>query len=146
MKYSKSNYGYCKDSCPRDQLLFSRYYVDTGPLSRYYVDMCPLSKYCVYMCPLSRYCVNICPHSNHCADIFCWFLAVSLINYPDMYGSIYQLLSRHNNLSYIFPFTKGLYGLWQLHHSLNAIFTMVGNKLKSTRPVIVAASAIDQRP
>ena len=68
------------------QLLVSRYYVDIGPLSRYYVDMCPLSKYC--------------------AATFCWFLAVSLINYPDMYGLIYQPLSRQNKPSHIFHFTK----------------------------------------
>ena len=108
------------------ELLFSRYFVDIGPLSRYYVDMCALSKYYVDMCALSKYCVNICPHSNHCADRFCWFLAVSLINYPDMSGLIYQPLSRQNNLSHIFRFTKDC-SLWQLHDSLNAIFTMVGN-------------------
>ena len=54
----------------KQYLLFIRYYVDIGPLSRYYVDMCPLSKYCV----------DICLHSNYCVDIFCWLLAVSLIN------------------------------------------------------------------
>ena len=43
--------------------MFSRYYVDIGPLSRYYMDMCPLSKYCVDMCPLSKYCVNIYVHT-----------------------------------------------------------------------------------
>ena len=80
VKYSKSKSWLLSRLMSEHQLLFSRYYVDIGPLGRYYVDMCPLSKYCVNMCPLSRYCVNICPHSNHCADIFCWFLAVSLIN------------------------------------------------------------------
>ena len=80
--------------------------MDIGPLSRYYVDMCPLRMYCV--------------------DRFCWFLAVSLINYPDMYGLIYQPLSRQNNLSHIFHITKDC--LWQLHHVLNAIFTMVGKE------------------
>ena len=75
------------------ELLFSRYYVDIGPLSRYYVDMCPLSKYCVEMCPFIRYCVNT-------ADRFCWFLAVSLINYPDIYGLIYKpLLGRTSSIS-----------------------------------------------
>ena len=113
VKYSKSKLCYWKDSCPSTS---SRYHVDIGPLSTYYVDMCLLSKYCVDMCPLSKYCVNICPlskycvnmclHSNHCADGFCWFLAVSLINYPDMYGLIYQPLSRQNNLSHIFHLTK----------------------------------------
>ena len=44
----------------------------------------------------SRYCVDMCPLSHHCADRFCWFLAVSLINYPDMYGLIYQPLSRQS--------------------------------------------------
>ena len=102
---------YCVDLCPLSRYYvdigpLSRYYVDIGPLSRYYVDIGPLSRYYVDMCPLSRYCVNICPHSNHCVDTFCWFLAVSLINYPDMYGLIYQPLSRQNNLSHIFHFTK----------------------------------------
>ena len=79
--------------------------VDRCPLSRYCVDMCPLSKYYVGMCPLSRYCVDICPHSSYFADRFCWFLAVSLVNYNDMYGLIYQLLTRQNNLSHVFDFT-----------------------------------------
>ena len=77
------------------------------------------------MCPLSRYCVNKCLHSNHCADRFFWFLAVSLIDYPEMYSLIYQPLSRQNNLSH-----TGLYSLSQLYYSLNAIFTMVGKYLK----------------
>ena len=83
-------------------------YVDAPckPLYKMVGGMCAISKYCLDMCPLSRYCVNICPHSNHCADRFCWFLAVSLINYPDMYGLIYEPLSRQNNLSHIFNFTK----------------------------------------
>ena len=54
----------------------------------------------------SRDYVDMCPLSNHCADRFCWFLAVSLINYPDMYGLIYQPLSRQNTLSHIFHFTQ----------------------------------------
>ena len=45
-------------------------------------------------------------------------LSVSLINYPDMYGLIYQLLNRQNNLSHIFSLTLGL---WQLHHTLIVI-------------------------
>ena len=61
-------------------ILFSRYYVDIGPLSRYSVGMCLLSRYSVDICPLSRHCVVICLHCKYCADRFCWFLAVSHIN------------------------------------------------------------------
>ena len=44
------NHGYCTDQLmSHQQLLFSRYYVDIGPLSRYYVDMGLLSRYCVDM-------------------------------------------------------------------------------------------------
>ena len=64
------------------------------PLSRYYIDMCLPSWYCVDLCPLRNYCV----------ERFCWFLAVSLINYTDTYDLIYQPLSRQNNLSHIFNF------------------------------------------
>ena len=56
------------------------------------------------MCPISRYCVDICPHSNYCADVFCWFLAVSLINNLDTGGFIYQPLNRQNN-----PHTSSIY-------------------------------------
>ena len=49
--------------------------------------------------------------------------------YPDTYGLIYQPLSRQNYLSHIF----NLYSLWQLHHSLNVIFTMVGKHIDSHR-------------
>ena len=62
-------------------------------------------------------------HSSYFADIFCLLLAVSLINYPNTYGLIYQLLYGQNNLSHIFNFTSQ-------HHSLNVIFTLVGNKLR----------------
>ena len=42
----------------------------------------------------------MCPQRSYCVDIFCWFLAVSLIHYTDMCGLIYhQPPSTWNNLS-----------------------------------------------
>ena len=64
--------------------------------------LCLNHEYCTDMCLFSRHCLDICPHSSYCADIFCWFLAVSLINYPVMCGLIYQPRNRQNNLSHIF--------------------------------------------
>ena len=57
------------------------------------MDMCPLSRYSVDICPLSRYYVDKdpCPHGNYCVDRCCKFLAVSLVNYPDVYGLIYTI-------------------------------------------------------
>ena len=80
------------------------YFTGLCRLIRYCLDRYPLSRYCLDMCPLSRNNVDICPHSSYRADRFCWFLAVSLFNYPDMYGLIYQL-NGQNNLSHIFSFT-----------------------------------------
>ena len=70
--------------------------MDIGPFSRYYVDMCPLSRYCVDNIMSAQYLL--------CGQIL--LVPSSLPDkYPDMYGLMYQPLSRQNNLSHIFNFT-----------------------------------------
>ena len=76
--------------------------MDIGPLSWYYVDIGHLSRYYVDIGTLSRYYVDMCPHSSQN------LLVPSSLpdKYTDMYGLIYQLLNRQNNLSHIFNSIK----------------------------------------
>ena len=62
-----------------------------------------------------------------------------LCKYPDTYGLIYQLLNGQNNPSHTFNFTTDC-SLWQLHHSSNANFTMVGSKMAMISDTSMALS------